>query len=153
MLVTVWRHGEAGAASCDRDRALTPRGVEALGKAVLRFQDLIVAKNLPSVGDVMTSPWLRTRQTAKILGEALAVTPRAEGWLSPSANIDDAATIFEGSIGHLMLVSHQPLVSELLWYWLDSSALPPLTPGGWASVSINDHGQGLGTLLASEVSI
>ena len=153
MLVTVWRHGEAGTAPRDRDRALTPKGVDALGRAVLRFQDTIGANNLPSVTNVMTSPWLRTRQTGGILGTALAVNPRAVDWLSPSASIDDAGLLFEGSVGHRILVSHQPLVSELLWYWLDSRALPPLEPGGWASISIADHGQGLGALIASEVSI
>ena len=153
MLVTVWRHGEAGTAPRDRDRALTPKGVDALGRAVLRFQDTIGANNLPSVTNVMTSPWLRTRQTGDILGTALAVNPRAVDWLSPSASIDDAGLLFEGSVGHRILVSHQPLVSELLWYWLDSRDLPPLAPGGWASISIADHGQGLGALIASEVSI
>lgn len=153
MLVTVWRHGEAGTAPRDRDRALTPKGVDALGRAVLRFQDTIGAKNLPGVTNVMTSPWLRTRQTGDILGTALAVNPRAVDWLSPSASIDDAGLLFEGSVGHWILVSHQPLVSELLWYWLDSRALPPLAPGGWASISIADHGQGLGALIASKVSI
>ena len=153
MLVTVWRHGEAGTAPHDRDRALTPRGVEALGKAVLRFQDKIAAKNLLSVANIMTSPWLRTLQTAKILGDALAVTPNAKDCLSPSASIGTVGGFLDGSEKHLLLVSHQPLVSELLWYWLDSSALAPLAPGGWASVSISNHGQGLGTLIASEVSI
>ena len=153
MLVTVWRHGEAGAAPRDRDRALTPKGVDALGRAVLRFQETIGAKSLPDVTNIMTSPWLRTRQTGDILGAALAVNPRAVDWLSPSASIDDAGVLFEGFEGHWILVSHQPLVSELLWHWLDSRALPPLAPGGWASVSITDHGQGLGALSASEVSI
>ncbi|MDG1013399.1 MAG: hypothetical protein P8N99_11320 [Luminiphilus sp.] len=153
MLVTVWRHGEAGAAPRDRDRALTPKGVDALGRAVLRFQETIGAKSLPDVTNIMTSPWLRTRQTGDILGAGLAVNPRAVDWLSPSASIDDAGVLFEGFEGHWILVSHQPLVSELLWHWLDSRALPSLAPGGWASVSITDHGQGLGALIASEVSI
>ncbi|MDG1065495.1 MAG: histidine phosphatase family protein [Luminiphilus sp.] len=153
MLVTVWRHGEAGAASRDRDRTLTPRGTEALSNAVVRFQGMMLEKALPAVSGVVTSPWLRTRQTAELLGKALRVTPREEGWLAPSAGISDAARIFDLSDAHLLLISHQPLVSELLWYWLDSRALAPLAPGGRASLWITDHGQGQGTLVSSEVNI
>jgi phosphohistidine phosphatase SixA len=120
---------------------------------VLRFQDTLEEKSLPSVSGVLTSPWLRTRQTAEILGVALKVSPREEGWLAPSAAVADAAPIFESPVEHLLLVSHQPLVSELLWYWLDSTSLAPLAPGGRASLWIADHGQGLGTLVSSEVNI
>ena len=153
MLVTVWRHGEAGTAPRDRDRTLTAKGADALNKAVLRFQDTLEEKSLPSVSGVLTSPWLRTRQTAEILGVALKVSPREQGWLAPSAAVADAAPIFESPVQHLLLVSHQPLVSELLWYWLDSTSLAPLAPGGRASLWIADHGQGLGTLVSSEVNI
>ena len=114
MLVTVWRHGEAGTAPRDRDRTLTAKGADALNKAVLRFQDTLEEKSLPSVSGVLTSPWLRTRQTAEILGVALKVSPREQGWLAPSAAVADAAPIFESPVEHLLLVSHQPLVSELL---------------------------------------
>ena len=153
MLVTVWRHGEAGPASRDRDRILTPRGTDALGRAVLRFQDVLVEKSLAGVSSIVTSPWIRTLQTAAILGEALAVTPREESWLAPNASVAGVENVFKVAQAHILLVSHQPLVSELLWYWLDSRALAPLAPGGWASLYIADHGLGQGTLLNSEVHI
>jgi phosphohistidine phosphatase len=153
MLVTVWRHGEAGGAPRDRDRALTNFGAEALGKAVLRFKDVIEAEAQPAVTSIVSSPWLRTLQTADILGGAVGVTPRSVAWLAPNAALKDVELIFGLQEKHLLLVSHQPLVSELLWYWLDDKALAPLAPGGWASVLITDHGQGLGTLSNSEVHI
>lgn len=151
--MTVWRHGEAGTAPRDRDRALTTLGIHALSKAVLRFNACTHDKSLPSVTRIITSPWLRTLQTADIVGEALAVSPVVEVWLAPNAVVTDAEAIFERQEKHVVLISHQPFVSELLWYWLDSTALAPLAPGGWASVAIADHGQGLGTLANSEVHI
>ena len=153
MLVTVWRHGEAGSAPRDRDRALTTFGIQALSKAVLRFEERTHDKLLPSVKSVLSSPWLRTLQTADIVGKALAVSPTAEAWLAPSAVLTDVEAVFERQEMHVLLVSHQPFVSELLWYWLDSTALAPLAPGGWASVAIAGHGRGLGTVANSEVQI
>lgn len=151
--MTVWRHGEAGTAPRDRDRALTALGIHALSQAVLRFGECTHDKSLPSVTQIVTSPWLRTLQTADIVGEALAVSPVAEAWLAPNAVLNDVEAVFERQEKHVVLISHQPFVSELLWYWLDSTALAPLAPGGWASVAIAGHGRGLGTLANSEVHI
>ena len=79
MLVTVWRHGEAGAAPRDRDRALTPKGVDALGRAVLRFQETIGAKSLPRRDECYDQPLAAYTTDGGYFGGSIGREPTRRG--------------------------------------------------------------------------
>ncbi len=52
------------------------------------------------------------------------------------------------SIGHSVLVGHQPMVSELVDYYLgDHGKVPSLPPGGFVTMSLHVHARGCGELL------
>ncbi len=146
MWVTVWRHGEAGPASPDRARTLTPRGESSLKSAIGVFAQTLEQSEALPVERIVASPWRRTEQTAALLGRKLGIEIELDPRLAPDNGVASAAELISELDGHIMLVGHQPTVSDLLWYWLDNSQLPPLSPGGWATVSLPCHGRGMATL-------
>lgn len=137
MIVTVWRHAEAGMAPTDASRPITPRGREALqssGAAFIRWLD---EANIAPVSSLLYSPYLRTRESAQVL-QALCFPSHvaAERRLAPGADIDDVAELVPSGAPHLLLVSHHPLVSALIAFWCDEHALAPLLPGGAATLTL-----------------
>jgi phosphohistidine phosphatase len=151
--VTVWRHGEAGPAATDRERVLTARGEASVVSAADPFARSLEAKAIPAVTRILSSPWCRTQQTAQLLARAFSLDVELHQSLAPDRAIAGLEALMSGVAGHVVLVSHQPLVSELLWYWLDSGQLAPLSPGGWATVELFVHGRGAGKLLNHRVDI
>ena len=147
MWVTVWRHGEAGAGSPDALRTLTSRGEESVVAASRVFLQALREREVPAVNRILASPLRRTEQTAGLLGSELHVEVTLDPALAPGAHVADVADLIGDNVEHALLVGHQPMVSELLWYWLDSSHLPPLAPGGWATVSLMVHGRGTAALV------
>jgi len=147
MWVTVWRHGEAGAGSPDALRTLTSRGEESVVAASRVFLQSLQERGVQAVDRIVASPLRRTERTAGLLGAELGVGVTLDPALAPGAQLDDAAGLVSDAVEHWLLVGHQPMVSELLWYWLDSSQLPPLAPGGWATVSLTMHGRGMAALV------
>lgn len=153
MRITVWRHGEAGTASRDEDRPLTDRGRRSLASAAQVFGGS--ETGLPQTR-IHYSPLLRTEQTAAILAQQfpsamLQVCPA----LAPGANLHDPQSFLlglhseEASV-HIILVTHQPFVSELIWYWLDDYQVPPIAPGGFCSMELMAPTRG-GALLLQAV--
>ncbi len=147
MRVTVWRHGEAGSAPSDRERALTDRGRRELITQAQEFVARSCAAGAQKPVAIHHSPWLRTTQTADVLAGILEVPVVAFATLAPGSTLVDVDQALDPGERHIVLVSHQPLVSELLWFWLDSIDLPPLAPGGWATVDITAHARGTADLL------
>lgn len=107
------RHGEAQAyAQSDAQRRLTPRGeTDVLGVVTSRRAELA------EVELVVTSPYRRALQTAKIAAQALGferellVTEHLEPGAEPQALFDFLDTLDAKSI---LLVTHQPLVGNVL---------------------------------------
>jgi phosphohistidine phosphatase SixA len=144
MLVTIWRHGEAGAAASDRERQLTPRGREdvARGAGLFLRHCEVAGYEVPCV--VHHSPWLRTTQTAEILAAHLQRAHLAVlRALQPGSDIHQVDTnlgmLFDeqDGTGHVLLVSHQPLVSRLADYYLGAQGMvPSLPPGGRVTLAM-----------------
>ncbi len=144
MIVTIWRHGEAGRAATDRQRALTARGLDDVALGSRRFRRNLAARDMAAPDLLLHSPWLRTGQTAGVIASTFpAATSRELAVLYPGGNVaavDEALTALTNSAKpplHTVLVSHQPLVSQLLEYYLGAdSGVPSLCPGALATIAM-----------------
>lgn len=121
MKLWVLRHGEAVPyGSCpDSERALTEHGrKEALSSAAQLIGQPLTA--------IYASPYLRAQQTAQIVREALGFEPeiRTVDWLKPESD-PDKVTDQLVSVSNVLLVSHNPLVGNLLSYLQHGAGYPP----------------------------
>lgn len=112
MKLWVLRHGEAEpyGSRPDSERALTAHGrEEALRSAAELIGQPITA--------IYASPYLRAQQTAELVREALGFQPdiRTVEWLTPD-NRPQAVAEQLVSVDYALLVSHNPLVGNLLGY-------------------------------------
>jgi phosphohistidine phosphatase len=115
------RHGEAVPyGSCpDSERELTDHGrKEALNSAAHLIGQPLTA--------IYASPYLRAQQTAQIVREALGFEPeiRTVEWLTPEVD-PDKVTDQLVSVSNVLLVSHNPLVGNLLSYLQHGAGYPP----------------------------
>jgi phosphohistidine phosphatase len=110
--VRLWllRHGHAEPhAAQDSLRRLTADG----RREVLLSAAQLVARPL---GAILCSPYVRARQTAELVAEALSSSLIIEivPWLTPDVSAREALDCLAARHeGELLLVSHQPLVGEL----------------------------------------
>ena len=96
-------------------------------------------------------------QTADIVGSAYNHARREPcSALIPGrspADVDAELNILlerQADLTHVVLISHQPLVSWLVDYYLGSSnSVPPLLPGGLATIEFDIVAPGCGQLLFS----
>ena len=157
MFVTIWRHGEAGSAVTDRMRELTDQGRDDIGFACQQFHAHCEASDIPHPDLVLYSEWVRTAQTKDIIATAFShVRTRHSAALIPGCRPGDVDRELEGLFSsedtpaHLILVSHQPLVSALIDYYLgEYGYVSPLSPGGLATLSLETPAAGCGTLAFS----
>ncbi len=155
MILTIWRHGEAGRAPTDRDRELTDSGRDDVGFACQQFHSACSDRGIPHPDSILHSPFMRSNQTAEII--AAAFTHATQTWMdalhpgSDVAAVDSALIdIAEGEAvhEHVLLVSHQPLISYLLDHYLgDPGAVPALSPGGLATLSLETPAKDCGRIL------
>jgi len=154
MIITVWRHGEAEYAIPDEQRELTGSGMDDIGFGCHQFAAHLRALNLPTPESVFSSPILRARQTADIIAGVFTHARVSEtAALVPGASVKDvdaSVTQWADSAAfdaHLLLVSHQPLVSLLLDYWTgEPGKVAALSPGGLATVELVLAGPGQASL-------
>ena len=113
MRLFVMRHGHAEPFSkSDETRALTDEG-RAEVAAVCKVR----ASELAQVKTLWASPFVRTRQTAKIVAETFGLEVEVQEFLTgdtPVLTVLNAIAEAEESLFPLMLVSHQPLVGSLV---------------------------------------
>ena len=114
MKLWVLRHGQAEPQTrTDAERELTAHGREE----VLRNAGDLLGVPLQAI---YASPYVRTRQTAELVCEALgaSVPVKLVPWLigdtEPKAVIAELDALEKRGLEHLLLVSHQPLVSLLI---------------------------------------
>ncbi len=111
MKVWVMRHGEAqGRARTDAERELTAHGRDE----VLQSATHLIDKPAPLI---IASPYVRTRQTAQLVREALGLSGEIviAPWLTPESDPDQVLRTLDGHLAeHVLLVSHQPLVGALI---------------------------------------
>lgn len=155
MIVTIWRHGEAASAATDRQRELTDGGRDDIAFGCHRFHDTCIERGLPHPDLILHSSWLRTSQTAEIIDSAFShAKMRTLDALIPGSRVaevdravDDILAMDQPPV-HLVLVSHQPLVSRLVDHYLDTPGkVPPLSPGGFAVLELDVAGRGCAELL------
>jgi phosphohistidine phosphatase len=125
MQVYILRHGIAedqGARQSDSDRSLTAEGKRKLAAVLSAAAKAGVA---PAV--ILTSPYKRARQTAEMAAEAL-------GYSSPPVEIESLVphgspqAVWNDVRGHrteesLLLAGHEPLLSQVVAYFLSAPAL------------------------------
>lgn len=122
MKLWVLRHGEAephGSQPHDSERALTEHGREE----VLRSAARLIGQPVTAI---YSSPYLRAQQTAQLVRDALGFEPeiRTVEWLTPETDPDKVAEQLV-SVSDVLLVSHNPLVGNLLSYLQHGAGHPP----------------------------
>jgi len=147
--VKVWvlRHGEAEPqARSDDQRELTEHG----RKQVLRSAAHLLGQPLDAI---VASPYVRAQQTARLVHDALGFAEPlvTVPWLTPDS--DPARVIAELdalNLDHVLLVSHQPLVSCLLGLLVHGSrqAGEPMSTASLAALQGDAALAGLMTLEA-----
>jgi phosphohistidine phosphatase len=155
MIVTIWRHGMAETGAIDRQRNLTPAGRDDVGFGCHQFHDACVSRGIAAPSTILYSPWVRTAQTAEIIAGAFShAHVSAESALKPGSNVAAVDAVLGdcaksgGPELHILLVSHQPLVSQLADHYVGEEAMvPPLTPGGYVALALETPATGCGRLL------
>ena len=156
MFLTIWRHGEAGVASNDRMRELTVTGVDDIGFGCQRFHAHCEARGIPHPQHILYSEWQRTTQTAVLIARAYNhARLLSSDALIPGrrpADVDAMLCALAEETGdagsHLLLVSHQPLVSALVDHYQGvSGGSPGLMPGGFATLALEVPAKACGELL------
>jgi phosphohistidine phosphatase len=125
MRIYLVRHGDAVPeedAGSDRDRWLSPRGREAarvLGR-LLREQNL-------APDAIVCSPLPRAVQTAELIAAGLDYIGAIESWrcLEPSAMPRIAANQLPATGASVVVVGHEPCISNLGAYLLGRPSFPP----------------------------
>lgn len=121
MKLWVLRHGEAEpyGSRPDSERELTAHG----RKEVLSSAARLMGQPLTAI---YASPYLRAQQTAQLVREALGFEPeiRTVEWLTPDVDPDRVAEQLV-SVSNVLLVSHNPLVGNLLSYLQHGAGYPP----------------------------
>ncbi|MFW6751875.1 phosphohistidine phosphatase SixA [Pseudomonas glycinae] len=121
MKLWVLRHGEAEpyGSRPDSERELTDHG----RKEVLSSAARLMGQPLTAI---YASPYLRAQQTAQLVREALGFEPeiRTVEWLTPEVDPDRVAEQLV-SVSNVLLVSHNPLVGNLLSYLQHGAGYPP----------------------------
>jgi phosphohistidine phosphatase len=155
MIITVWRHGEAGQASDDRLRELTPRGVTEVTRGALRVQAICQQRGCALPDALWFSRWRRTTQTAELIAAGVpGLSTVSQEALIPGSSPARVASALEplwqqaSPPAHLVLVSHQPLVTRLVDHLLGRpGAAPAHPPGGLVTLSLDGPGAGGARLL------
>lgn len=151
MNLFILRHGEAEPiSSSDRQRELTVRGRQQIVSMVERNKN-----KLANVQMVFASPFVRTQQTAQVFIETLqALTGKqfqihTEDRLTPDRSPQEVLELLckQDANANIILISHQPLVSELVSSFCERDAhslsMPPAT---LASITLDPVGMGFGQL-------
>lgn len=147
MKLWIMRHGEAEpTAARDSERALTAHG----RTEVQRMAGLFDPANLP-FDTILASPYVRAQQTAEIVRQAVRFRGPVitAAWLTPD---DSPRTVIEflgeRSEKGLLLVSHQPLVGQLIGLLVEGhrQAAVPLPTAGVACLDTDFLAAGIARL-------
>lgn len=144
MNLFVLRHGQAEQyASSDERRALTPEGLSRTRDLLLRSVD-----DLRNVDRILASPYLRAQQTAQLAAELLDLSIESSELLTPNSSLVALSGWLEQQTGKtLLLVSHQPLVSNLLaWLCGESRGHYFMAPGALACLQFEVPARGCADL-------
>ena len=144
MRLYIVRHGEAMNQG-GPERSLTARGEAEVDIAGGRLAE-------EGVGGLYFSPKLRTRQTAeRILARTGDIIAEEAACLLPPTSYSQVAELAEDSgIDRLVLVSHLPLVAELVGWFLNGHPgdypLPGFPSGGIVALDMEMAERGMAEL-------
>jgi phosphohistidine phosphatase len=154
MVLTIWRHGTAEQGATDYMRELTSAGCDDVGFGCSQFHQACHRRDIPHISTILHSPLVRTTQTAAIIASAFGSAKlQVEEALQPASRLADVEAVItrydEADSGqHLVLVSHQPLVSRIVDHYLGGSAsVPPLPPGGITTLLLDVPAAACATLM------
>lgn len=148
MLVTLWRHGEAGYAASDAERALTERGIAHIKSSAAAYQAWCRNSDVPTPSLCVHSPLIRTTQTASALCDDLGFSAMiASDHLAPDQRDYAEGLFLSDDAGHQLVVGHQPYLSELINVWCDTAQYHGLSTSGFAVVRLLMPARGGGELL------
>jgi phosphohistidine phosphatase len=154
MILTIWRHGTAEQGVNDRLRELAGSGRDDVGFGSHQFHAACLARHIQHPQKILYSPLVRTAQTAELIAAAFThASMAAENALQPGSSLAAVDAAVDDAIStdpdqHLLLVSHQPLVSRLIEHYLGAgSEVPFLTPGGLVTLSLLTTAPGHARLL------
>lgn len=125
MRLVLVRHAEAAPGEPDELRPLTARG---------RDQARELGGRLPRPDAILTSPLLRARETASLLGLAHGLEPHVDERLAPGASDDDVREAVAGHGEIVVAVAHQPdcgIVAARL-----GAGEVPFPPGGHCVIEL-----------------
>jgi len=146
ITIDLLRHGAAEASHLggDAERALTPAGREAI-----RTLGAVLGRSGWRPDRVLASPYRRAQETAALIleaaGHTVAIETLAE--LLPESEPDLVLEAFDDrglSAGHVLLVTHQPLVSRLAQAL--TGKVIAFGPGDLSRVAMPDGLRGDGTI-------
>lgn len=145
MRLYLVRHGiaeDGGPHKPDRERALTEPGI-----ARMRMQATALKRSGLQVDALLTSPLIRSVQTATILAEALGLKYSDDSRLAPGCRLADLQEILHehDRSAHLMFVGHQPDLGEIVRSL--TGGMVKMRKGTLADVRISGPGSPLGQLV------
>lgn len=115
MHIFIMRHGEASFhAFTDKDRPLTARGEEQADEQGTWLK----SQTIPDL--ILVSPYLRAQQTCQLASQYFSKKIPTETWdnLTPYGNaeitVDYIDTLQQQGIDNLLIVSHLPLVDDIV---------------------------------------
>ena len=146
MQLYILRHGDAERlSSSDRERQLTARGKVEVQTVLTKHK-----AELAAVETIWVSPYMRAQQTAAVVSEQLPnIAVQTLAQLTPDNRPVDVLKFLcqQPEDSTLLLVSHQPLVSDLVANLCD---VPFMTVGmhtaALASILLNPVASGMGQL-------
>lgn len=117
MNLYLLRHGlaaESSASGRDSDRPLTPKGERKLRQAAKAMEALKLPFDL-----ILSSPYLRARQTAEVVAETFGAQKRLEfsDTLKPNGSANELVQLLRERVPareEVLLVGHEPFLSELI---------------------------------------
>lgn len=145
MRLLLLRHGEAGYdAPSDEQRHLTEHGR-------LRVQQMLKQQSETLVGleRIIHSPYLRTCQTAQLVQDLQPAMCESLALLTPESSPQQLVDwLAQQTDSTLMLVTHQPLIGQLVSLLCEGNLLrpEPMLPGALAVIELTFPAAGLGQL-------
>jgi phosphohistidine phosphatase len=139
--LTLVRHGQAewqATMLADFDRPLTRRGLAEATDMARRLR----VKDLPSPGLLLTSPAVRTVQTAEVFAKELGVAPRLVKRIdtlylaTPDALLEAIAASSGPRITHLLVVGHNPGLSDLALALAPDAGLASFATGACCTLTL-----------------
>ena len=129
MRVYLCRHAKAAPGEPDELRPLTPEGVEQAE----RLGEQLAGERVPPT-IVLSSPFLRARQTAEAIARATGANLRTDPRLAPGATAGAIRALVAEFAAPLATVGHQPDCSKIAIALTGSD--PGFTPGTTHAIEI-----------------